>query len=65
MSAALVELLRPLHRVLVIFDEQIEQLTGCIKSAAQERSTRSILPKGVGELTSEFIAREVCDWSRF
>jgi transposase len=65
LSAVLVEMLLPLHRVLVIIDEQIEQLTERIEAAAQERITRSILPKGVGELTSEVIAREVCDWSRF
>jgi transposase len=65
LSAVLVELLLPLHRVLVIIDEQIEQLTERIEAAAQKRITRGILPKGVGELTSEVIAREVCDWSRF
>lgn len=65
LSAVLVELLKPLHRVLVIIDEQIEVLTERIEAAAQQRLTRGILPKGVGELTSEVIAREVCDWSRF
>jgi transposase len=65
LSAVLLDLLAPLHRVLVIIDEQIEQLTARIEGVAQERATRSILPKGVGELTSEIIAREVCDWSRF
>lgn len=65
LSAALVELLLPLHRVLVIIDQQIEALTERIEASAQKRITRGILPKGVGELTSEVIAREVCDWSRF
>jgi transposase len=65
LSARLIELLLPLHRVLVIIEDQIKQLTERIEAAAQERVTRGILPKGVGELTSEIIAREVCDWSRF
>ena len=65
LSVVLVELLRPLHRVLVILDEQIAQLTERIEAVAQKRSTRSLLPKGVGELTSEVIAREICDWNRF
>ena len=65
LSAVLVELLLPLHRVLVIIDEQIDALTERIEASAQKRLTRGILPKGVGELTSEVIAREVCDWSRF
>ena len=65
LSAALLELLAPLHQVLVIIDAQIEQLTARIEAAAQERPTRTILPKALGELSSEIIAREVCDWSRF
>jgi transposase len=65
LAAALYDMIAPLRSVLVIIEEQIEALTKCIEEAAQKRITRGILPKGVGELTSEVIAREVCDWSRF
>ena len=65
LGAVLLDLLVPLHQVLVIIEEQIEALTKRIEEVAQKRTTRGILPKGVGELTSEVIAREVCDWSRF
>lgn len=65
LAAALHDMIAPLRSVLIIIEEQIEALTRRIEEAAQKRITRGILPKGVGELTSEVIAREVCDWSRF
>jgi transposase len=58
--AWLIELLSPLRRAALALHEQVREQTQAIESA----STQPI-PKGLGELTEQIIAREVGDWRRF
>jgi hypothetical protein len=45
---------------LLSLQEQIEALTSQLEASAE-----SILPRGVGKLTSVMLTREICDWHRF
>jgi transposase len=56
----LVELLGPLRECILTAHQQVEHLTQTVEAAAP-----SCLPFGLGALTSEIIAREIGDWSRF
>ena len=56
----LIELLSPLRRAAMALHEQVREQTQAIESA----STQPI-PKGLGELTEQILAREVGDWKRF
>lgn len=40
--------------------QQIDALTNELETSAP-----SILPRGVGKLTSVVLTREICDWGRF
>jgi transposase len=65
LPAHLLALLAPLHSLLLSLDTQIDALTESIEAKAKTSAARQILPKGIGELTQEVIANEVCDWHRF
>ena len=65
LSAELLALLLPLQIVLTSIETQLDLLTQRIEANARASSARQLLPKGIGELTQEVIANEVCDWNRF
>ena len=66
LDAFLVRLLQPLRVVLLAIEEQIKTLTEDLQQSGRERAAQtSGLPAGLGDLTSEILAQEVCDWSRF
>ena len=65
LAAHLVALLTSLRTVLLVIEQQITALTLELEASGTERSAASGLPKGLGDLTSEILAQEVCDWSRF
>jgi transposase len=56
----LVELLEPLRECILTVHQKTEHLTQTVQAANQ-----SALPFGLGALSSEIIAREIGDWSRF
>lgn len=56
----LVELLEPLRECILTAHQNTERLTRTVQAASQ-----SALPSGLGALTSEIIAREIGDWTRF
>jgi transposase len=56
----LVELLEPLRECILTAHQNTERLTQTVEAAGKPS-----LPFGLGALTSEIIAREIGDWSRF
>ena len=56
----LVELLEPLRACILTAHQNTERLTRTVQAAS-----KSALPFGLGALSSEVIAREIGDWSRF
>jgi len=56
----LIDLLAPLHKVLLVLDEQLKQAT-----AREEQLNARELPKGPGALTASVLDREICDYHRF
>jgi transposase len=56
----LVELLEPLRECILTAHQNTERLTQAVEAAS-----KSALPLGLGALSSEIIAREIGDWSRF
>jgi len=60
LPAWLIELLAPLRATCVFLHDQIRA-----QDAAIENSSTAPLPKGLGRLTEQILAREACDWSRF
>jgi len=56
----LVELLQPLRECILTVHQKTEHLTQAVQAA-----NKSALPFGLGALSSEIIAREIGDWSRF
>ena len=56
----LAERLEVFRRVLATLTEELEAATCALQKAAP-----SLLPKGLGGLTSEVVDREVADWNRF
>lgn len=56
----LVELLQPLRDCILTVHQKTERLTQAVEAAVT-----SSLPFGLGALSSEIIAREIGDWSRF
>lgn len=61
----LVELLGPLQKILRLIEEQIVAATDKLEQSGRQRAEQSGQPKGLGDLTNEILAQEVCDWSRF
>ena len=58
--AWLIELLMPLRRAALALHEQVREQTAKIEAQSAQP-----IPKGLGELTEQIIAREVGDWNRF
>lgn len=56
----IVALLEPLRECILTAHQKTEHLTRTVQAAS-----RSALPFGLGALSSEIIAREVSDWTRF
>ena len=56
----LLELLRPLRTAALALHEQVR-----LQTARIEAQSTQPLPKGLGALTQQILAREVGDWSRF
>ena len=59
LPVALLDLLTFLHRLLLAVQEQLEEATKRLQSAATAQ------PCGVGALTSQVLEREILDWRRF
>jgi transposase len=60
LPAWIVTRLQAARPVLLSLQEQINALTSELEASAP-----SILPRGVGKLTSVVLTREICDWHRF
>jgi hypothetical protein len=60
LPAWMVTRLQMARPALLSLQEQINALT-----TELEASAPSILPRGVGKLTSVMLTREICDWHRF
>jgi len=56
----LVELLEPLRECILTAHQNTERLTQTVEAAS-----KTALPFGLGALSSEIVAREIGDWSRF
>ena len=56
----LVELLQPLRECILMVHQKTERLTQIVEAAAEGTQ-----PIGLGALSSQIIAREIGDWSRF
>lgn len=56
----LLDLLRPLHTVLLSLQEQCEAVT-----SREEQLIREKLPRGLGALTASCLDAEFCDYNRF
>ena len=58
--AWLIELLTPLRSAALALHEQVR-----VQTAKIEAQSTQPIPKGLGELTEQILAREVGDWTRF
>lgn len=54
------ELLAPLQRLIAALDAELTALTRQVEATAP-----ADLPVGMGQLTSQILEREICDWARF
>jgi transposase len=60
LPAWLIELLRPLRSAALALHEQVR-----VQTAQIEAQNTQPIPKGLGQLTEQILAREVGDWTRF
>jgi transposase len=63
--AALVALLQPIRKTILVLAEEITALSSQLQAAGKVHAKDHPLPKGFGELSAEVLRRELWDWGRF